>query len=66
MYNLNKNVDIQSVLYIQGGEYMIKKKVIAGITAGALLAGGVAFGFRDQFLSDKSLYLKIFKNIPQF
>ena len=38
-----------------------KGKIIAGITGGLIIAGGVAFGFRDQFLSDKSLYLKIEK-----
>lgn len=38
-----------------------KGKIIAAITGGIIVVGGVAFGFRDQFLSDKSLYLKIEK-----
>ena len=38
-----------------------KGKIIAGITGGLVILGGVAFGFRDQFLSDKGLYLKIEK-----
>ncbi|MBE5812138.1 MAG: hypothetical protein E7314_00595 [Clostridiales bacterium] len=38
-----------------------KRKIIAAITGGLVVVGGVAFGFRDQFLSDKGLYLKIEK-----
>lgn len=38
-----------------------KGKIIAAITGGLIVVGGVAFGFRDQFLSDKNLYLKIEK-----
>lgn len=38
-----------------------RKKVIAGIIGAIIVAGGVAFGFRDHFLSDKNLYLKIEK-----
>lgn len=38
-----------------------KSKIIAVISGTVLVIGGVAFGFRDQFLSDKNLYLKIEK-----
>ena len=38
-----------------------KSKIIALATAGIVAVGGVAFAFKDQFLSDKSLYMKIEK-----
>lgn len=38
-----------------------KSKIIALATVGVVAVGGVAFGFRDQFLSDKSLYMKVEK-----
>ena len=41
--------------------FSTKGKIIAAITGGLVVVGGVTFGFRDQFLSDKSLYLKIEK-----
>ena len=44
-----------------------KGKIVAGVLGIVLIASGVAFGFRDQFLSDKGLYLKIEKeNIEMF
>lgn len=38
-----------------------KSKIVALATVGVVAVGGVAFGFRDQFLSDKSLYMKVEK-----
>jgi len=38
-----------------------KSKIIAFAIGATIVVGGVAFGFRDQFLSDKNLYLKIEK-----
>lgn len=36
-----------------------KSKIIAAITGAVVVVGGVTFAFRDEFLSNKSLYLKI-------
>lgn len=36
-----------------------KSKVIALVTGAVVVAGGITFAFRDEFLSNKSLYLKI-------